>query len=349
MPKFGRSFSTQALVEWCEKNPVNTIEALFKRWALPGQEASEKCPLRVAVRHNYVNFYVKGQSVAKLSVFRGVPKLEVHEAYVGGRIRGASQKSMPAGQNYRRYDAKTLADPATAALISSWIKTAATYAGTEKRFVDDLVARNPSVIDLEMALPVGDLPGGSRAAPRMDLVVAQVAADTPPSIAFWEAKCANNSELRSTKAYEDFGPNGFVGPKVLDQVRKYVGWLEADHGRITSVSEAYRDTARTLLDLKNAFCADKSDMTECVRIWTELSEADKPAIVVRPGIVIGNYWPEGDPKSMSKDEEMARCATTFAENGHREELHRNGVRLHEVGPDSGDPALPLLELVRQAA
>ena len=116
---------------------------LFNRWALPGQEASDERPFRLAVRGGYLNFYAKGQSVAKLSLVRNAPRLEVHEAYVTCRVRGSHRENTPAGKDYRRYDAEALADPAMATLVSGWIETALTHATTEKRFVDDLVAANP--------------------------------------------------------------------------------------------------------------------------------------------------------------------------------------------------------------
>ena len=87
--------------------------------------------------------------------------------------------------------------PETAEQVAGWIETAGTYASAEKRFVDDLTAANPGVIDLEMGLPTSDLPGGKRVAPRMDLVVVEME-EGQPAIGFWEAKCANNSELRAS-------------------------------------------------------------------------------------------------------------------------------------------------------
>lgn len=238
------------------------------------------------------------------------------------------------------YDAQTLADPATAGLVAGWIETAETYASAEKRFVDDLIAANPGVIDLEMGLPAGDSPGSDRVAPRMDVVVAQAANGASPAIAFWEAKCANNSELRSSREYEDRGADGFTGPKVLNQVRKYVRWME-EGGRIDQVRTAYRNTAAALLDLHRLFGGTADGEPECVRIWRALVEADTPAVVVQPGIVIGNYWPEGHPEPIASGR-MAQSAASFARNGHRDKLERAGLHIHEVSSDHEDAALPLL-------
>src|SRR5690606_9946320 len=119
-----------------------------------------------------------------------------------------------------------------------------------------------------------DLPGNGRVAPRMDLVVAQCAGGEPPSIAFWEAKCATNSELRA---------NGT--PRVLDQVQKYVCWM-AEVGRIAQVQQAYRDTATTLLALHRLFCTEQGGNPEALRIWQALAKLESPVVAVRPGIVV---------------------------------------------------------------
>lgn len=124
--------------------------------------------------------------------------------------------------------------------------------------------------------------------------------------------------------------------------------MEGD-GRIAQVSGAYENTAKTLIGLHDEFRRGEDPTAECVSIWQTLSETTEPTIVVQPGIVIGNYWPEGDPKPEAKDGEMAQCADTFARNGHREELERNGVRIHEVGPDHEGSTLPLLLPVEVSA
>ena len=331
MPDFARSFAVETLAEWDAKTVLNTVRSLFDRWALPGQPITPQRPLRLALRDGYVNFYVKGQSAAKLSRGRDGPKLSVHRAYVTGRRRSGERDDVPPVQGYEDYGAARLADPSTAALVAGWIETAESYASAEKRFVDDLVTANPGVIDLEMGLPASDLPGSERVAPRMDLVVAQIAKDTPISIAFWEAKCANNGELRATAQ---------LAPKVLDQIGRYVRWMLED-GRVAQVQEAYRKTAATLLDLYRLFRRDADDKPECVRIWQALAETEVLAVVMQPGVVIGNYWPEGHPEKMASCR-MAQSAASLARNGHREKLERAGIGVHEVASDRDGAALPLL-------
>jgi len=191
------------------------IAALFDRWVLPGESAGTH-GLRVAIRNFHLNFYVKGQSVGAFRLVAGRPRLRLHRKYRAAAENG-SRRAAALGQAYETLDADAL-KTTSAAIVDGWIRTAETYAGDEKRFVDDLVAVTPGTIDLEMGLPADeDAVGEDRTAPRMDLVVAQGRA-----IAFWEAKCAVNGELRARAAYRE-SPEGRyeAGPHVLWQLRRY--------------------------------------------------------------------------------------------------------------------------------
>jgi hypothetical protein len=345
VPVFSRSFATQALTAWDAAHAGNAVRALFERWALPGEVGTSETPLRLAVRDGYLNFYVKGQSVAKLLCGRNGPQLSVHEAYVEGRRRSSDRDGAAGGQSYRQFDAATLADPSTTALIPCWIDSARSYASAEKCFVDDLVAANAGVLDLEMGLPASDLSEGRPVAPRMDLVIADTAGGEA-SIAFWEAKCANNGELRSSRDYERDEEGSFTGPKVLDQLAKYVRWMK-DVGRVEEVRKAYRDTAAILLALHQAFASEKTNPPACIAIWRTLSQASEPSIILPPGLVIGNYWPEGYEASVASGR-MAQAARSFERNGHRQKLEREGICVHEVGED-GPAVLPSLRKSGAAA
>jgi len=339
MPKFNRSFDVAELAQWDAANPGNAVRALFDQWALPGQPSTASRMLRVGIRHRYLNLYAMGQSVANLSIGRNGPVVEVHEAYVSGRLSTEKNDTgSPLEQRYIPFGAEMLAKPMTAELIPHWVATAESHASAEKRFVDELIAANSGVIDLEMGLPASDLPGSERVAPRMDLVVAQIASDGAPSIAFWEAKCANNKELRAS---------GDSDPKVLGQVGKYVRWM-AEDDRIAQVQQAYRNAAGTLLDLDRLFRKSDGATPACVGIWRALAETDVPMVIVQPGIVIGNYWPEGSTEGIASGR-MRQCAASFARNGHGEKLARHGIAVHEVGPDHKKPALPPLSTAKVSA
>jgi len=341
MPIFSRSFDISALAKWDGEHPTNAVRALFERCALPGHEATSAKPLRLGVRGGYVNFYAKGQSVAKLSCGRGGPKLSVHEAYVSGRGRNDPGGVVPAERTYVPFETDTLSSTEAIAKVDTWITTASTYASAEKRFVDDLVASNSGVIDLEMGLPASDTPGSPRVAPRMDIVIAQMVGGAP-SIAFWEAKCANNSELRSQSEYAVNAEGGFSGPKVINQVSKYVDWMK--HGsHINDVKTAYQATALLLLELHRLFWT-KPDVgaPDCAAVWRALAEASDPIVIVEPGVVIGNYWPEGTTEEIAS-ERMGQAARSFTANGHRDKLERNGITVFEVASKGVKlPSLPVV-------
>jgi hypothetical protein len=128
-------------------------------------EEDPKC-LRLAVRKGYLNFYRRGQSVAKVDVDSSEKlRARVHNKYVygdGGKgndyvfLTAAGVPERGTGQ-LTPYDRITCLD--------KWISNANAYVGDEKRFVDDVVAWNPNVIDLEMGLPAYSSAPGERTAP----------------------------------------------------------------------------------------------------------------------------------------------------------------------------------------
>jgi hypothetical protein len=339
MPEFVRSFRVDWLRDWNKDRPRNAVRALFARWALPGFGGAPK--LRLGVRKNYINFYVAGQSVARLSFGRNRrPKVTVHEAYVNLRERGAADPSdRPPNGEYCCYDDKALELAKTVEKIDGWVRTAETYAGDEKRFVDRLIAANPGVIDLEMGLPAGQIINGKRAAPRMDLVLAQAPPGDAVAIAFWEVKCSTNSELRAGTPYKEDAGKYVHGPKVIHQVRKYVRWMnEVDRRR--QVQCAYRATAKILLGFYNVFGTKSLPEPACVGIWRTLEASQTPELILAPWVVIGNYCPSRDePSKPAENSPLERNKGTFVRDGHRKKLENHGIKLREFDRDD-DHVLP---------
>jgi hypothetical protein len=332
MPAFQRRFEASALGGWCSRNDGNAISALFDRWALPGEPSALGRNIRVGIRNGYLNLYVKGQSVAKITMGRDGPSLEVHRPYAANKpkpiarsgIEGAAAQKLERG--HVRFNDIELADPFKAALVEGWIVTAETYASAEKRFVDDIVGANAGVIDLEMGLPAADESSGpDRVAPRMDLVVAQYEPEERISIAFWEAKCAINKELRA---------KGDHRPHVVTQLLKYEEWMGA---RIAQVQAAYQNSARSLLELHKLFRGKSNP--PCVKVWQRLA-AFEPIVISRPGILIGNYHPEGH--DMMQPPHFEQCAASFLKNGHRDKLEKAGITVWEIGPNHQGAELPRL-------
>ncbi len=331
MAEFRRSFLSQDLKDWEDANSGSAVRELFRRWALPGEKPDEETPLRLALRNGYLNFYIKGQSVAKLSLSGKVPRLEIAKVYVDGHQKG---REGDRSRGYQTFDANALSNPATARQVSGWIATAKTYASAEKCFVDDLVSANPGVIDLEMGLPANDVPGGKRVAPRMDLVLVQMDGSLP-SLGFWEAKCANNLALRA---------RGDREPDVTEQLRNYVRWINFT-GRVEQVQTAYREAASLFKDLY-AFYGDGRDLP-CLRIWGALAASDSLPVVAQPGLVIGNYHP-GPAIDADTLDPISKSARSFGPNGHFGKLQQTGIHVREFGRDDDMILAVLSDLARAA-
>lgn len=291
MSTFRRRFDYESHAGW---HTIPAIRELFARWALPGTESGED-GLRIGIRAGYLNLYAKGQSVAKLSFAANGPRIEVHDTYRKGIRRGD-------GRLHRLGMSKPIAaceiEPAE---ISKWIGTAITYATTEKRYVDDLIAANPGVIDLEMGLPAGK---GERTAPRMDLVVAQGS-----EIAFWEAKCSNNKELRSKSSYQEDPTTGEYrsGIHVIHQLRKYQRWMDASARRL-QVAQAYWTTAGLLMELADLFERPGQEARDA---WRGL-RGGEVRVILPPAVAVGGYRPYPETTvTAQKGDELADLTKSF--------------------------------------
>lgn len=127
--------------------------------------------------------------------------------------------------------------------------------------------------------------------------------------------------------------------KVLGQIDRYVSWM-SENDRVAQVQEAYRNTAATLIEFYRLFRRPQDNVPECLRLWQVLAATEAPAIIVQPGIVIANYWPEGSMEGNASGL-MAQRAASFAKNGHREKLEGCGIHVLEVCDDKR-AALPFL-------
>lgn len=329
MDIFTRRFAIEHLID---HRHDSGLAALFDRWVLPGEDAGPH-GLRLAIRGGYLNFYVKGQSVGELRVLAGWPRLKIHRKYKEFAEKGSS-RAAELGQKYEIVNSDRLMSIGPE-VVDGWIRTAETYAGAEKRFVDDLVAVTPGVIDLEMALPADDdSVGKDRTAPRMDLVVAQ-----GTDIAFWEAKCAINGELRAHPKYKETPDGDYVeGPHVLWQLRRYERWVNRPH-RLHQVREAYRESARLLLELAELF--DKKG--EAVERWRRLASAgDTASVILPPGIIVSGYEP-----ARAGGASGAKAATYGAKidsfDKHRKRLLNHGATVKIVKVKPNAPILPDLQ------
>ena len=231
MPGFDRRIAPRAmdaLRRMAEADSENWFKDLLRQWGPSGNKTEG---LRLAVRRNYLNFYLKGQSIARVGVARNCqPYLDTHVKYAspGGETAQAyvrlvgEQMDCPKANFAGRY-----IGPET---LAAWMKRSERHAGVEKTFVDHVVANNGRVIDVEMGLP--------GTANRMDLVCLE---PRGPRIAvvFWEAKTIDDGRLRC---------RGQAAPKVVGQLQRYVDYL-AIAGHAVVVRNAYSRACSVLVEL----------------------------------------------------------------------------------------------------
>jgi hypothetical protein len=134
------------------------------------------------------------------------------------------------------------------ACLRGWISNANAYVGEEKRFVDLVVARNPNIIDLEMALPAFPK---KRTAQRMDLVALEKVGNRW-KIVFWEAKLVADGRARC---------EGKGEPRVMQQLQDYTDWLDHENHQ-GIVTQAYQRTCRLLVELHAVAKRFRADIEE---------------------------------------------------------------------------------------
>jgi len=214
---------------------------LLSLWRPSGQPSGQ-WGLRLALRDGYMNFYRKGQSIARVKHIKGELVCFTHGKYASG-ARDFT------GQAYARTVGRTTTLAAEIIpyngldTLKRWISRVngdhehKGYIGLEKQLVDEVVAVNDNVIDLEMALPAWAL---QASAPRIDLVAVHEG-----RLVFWEVKLPGDSRVRSSVTFQ-----ADHNPEVLKQLRSYKIFLEQSL-HIEQIASAYRQTARLLVILRS--------------------------------------------------------------------------------------------------
>ncbi|QFU24146.1 hypothetical protein FM038_019665 [Shewanella eurypsychrophilus] len=225
--QFTRKFSFQQLAE---QSPLWWQELLL-RLNPTGEELSSN-GLRLAVRENYLNFYHKGQAIAKVG-FNQKKQLycEQHIKYV---FEGART------QKYLRLTAenRTLTNPERpeeterylgGETLDLWIERSKQHKGDEKTFVEQVAAENSNVIDMEMGLP-GD-------GYRIDLVALEQHGEEV-RLVFWEAKLTTDSRCRTNSET----------PEVIEQLANYREFLTGKN-RPQELKHAYVVACQVLVKI----------------------------------------------------------------------------------------------------
>ena len=245
--------------------------------------------LALAVRNGYLNAYVEGQSVLRIS-FDNVTRpaclrAKIHHKYLGNAVN----------QVYKTFDGVRVEGiPYTPGRsLNDWVVNAQRFAKpksdsgdySEKQGVAVIAGRNPHVIDLEMGLP-------GKVAPRIDMVTLE-RAGSAIGIVFYEAKLFSNPGLRARNSQ----------PKVLEQLDGYETWLTSAD-RMVEVINAYRETCKLLISLR------EMQGTPVDELIVEASMAGSNLMVdPRPRLIVFGF------KESELDHQWKRHETTLRRAG----------------------------------
>lgn len=241
--RFARGLTPDAkarLADMAASSSSNWWKDLLALWGPSGTGKAER-PLRLAVRDNYLNFYLRGQSVARVAFdSQSRPYVDVHVKYAfAGAKEQAYARLTDAGVIHPKADHS--APYAGATTLLEWMGRAAQWETAEKAEVERLVADNAGVIDLEMGLPAH---GSQKTALRMDLIALEPNGKGS-NVVFWEAKRITDGRLKATDG----------DAEVMSQINAYKAYLaQADHRR--AVIEAYTETCTLLVGFVEAASED---------------------------------------------------------------------------------------------
>lgn len=249
MSGFSRGF--ERLDEFC--NALS--DARDTRWhdlvsyCRPAGTSSGYDGLRLVVHDDILHFYRQGQRVAEVAYSGTRFTWKAHREYVVNL--GSVSRDYPnivAATETPRPDKDVQYRPGG---VEHVIARAGSHVGPEKSFVDDLVAHNANIIDLEMGWSRGE-----QQQQMIDLVNLEVR-DRSAKVVLWEAKVSTNDELthpdaRKPKA-EDEPPYKYI----FDQIDAYRKRLETTGNR-AAVINAYIQSCKTLTGIHRAAGSDQS-------------------------------------------------------------------------------------------
>jgi hypothetical protein len=206
--------------------------------------------LMLAIRGGYLNAYVNGQSIFKVSTRDGRPIVETHYKYLlrpkakTQYVRFDGGKFILNAENYIQSEYKS------GETLPELIRAANLYSMAEKRGVHAIAQTNDNVLDVEIAFraprakqsifaddrdPESQVANGKDSTYRIDLAAIH---PTPngASIVFYEAKCADNVELWKTEER-----NGERLIEVLIQIDRYEMFLKRAE---PALIQAYRNACK---------------------------------------------------------------------------------------------------------
>lgn len=252
----------------------NWWKELLRFWRPSGTDAGSH-GLRLAIRDNYLNFYRRGQSVARVAFDRnGDPYASVHLKYLNAIGKDADGYARLVDGVFSCPEKNFSNNYQSRESFPKIIEKTREWGGREKHFVDLAFAHNDSVIDLEIGLP--RLDGAEGGSPRMDLaLLEQSSPDGQVKVVFWEAKTIDDGRLRASD------PSNV---EVHDQLEKYVTFMDDDRNR-QGVAEAYRAYCRLLIELSEM--VPQENPVTLSPLVKQAARADSDLVVEkRPRLVI---------------------------------------------------------------
>lgn len=190
--------------------------------------------LFVAIRHDCINVYYKGNSICKLSYNNGQVTAKVHYKYLlNPQIVGDSYVETRDG----RFADDVLCHKSITALadVDLLKRASGLYAGEEKSGVHSVITGEKNVLDVEITFAADD--DSSKNTDRIDYLKLErgKAQDSDIRLVFYEAKHFTNKEIRS------------VGrPDVLEQIDAYEKALKQHK---ESILDSYALVCRNLQEL----------------------------------------------------------------------------------------------------
>lgn len=160
---------------------------------------------RIAVRDGYLNVYCDGQSIFKVEFDRktGTVRPSIHFKYLirpsladddsgsGGEYVSLKGDDFDIGTRNLGHFIHTGYRAGTDGTLGDLIRTAKRFAGDEKKYVDDIVKRDPNVIDMEIAVQNTNC--------RIDLACIEPRKGAA-ALVFYEVKLRANRELNVPKS-----------------------------------------------------------------------------------------------------------------------------------------------------
>lgn len=317
MSKFNRKIATHRLGG--DFQPPAWLLNLLRRWQPAGYPLETDAPagprdLRLAVRNGYFNLYSGGQSIAKVDLTSRTLRARSHVKYLSDDAPNVQKLGI-------------LEDTHS---LDKIIDRASGWQGEEKKSVEELVAANALVVDLEIALPGAEVtqPDGTivKVAPRIDLAALEPVAGGW-QLVFWEVKMSKDARVRSKSK-----------PEVIAQLQKYAEWF-ARPGYTDAVLAAYRTAIRDMVALHDFAVAKGCALNDLDPALRDIAVHPEKLLRVAPqvGLIIG----------MIRDKNDAVCDDPkFKENclDHIQaaDIPSHVVQNYESGAKTDGLSLPLI-------